>query len=562
MGMSTWSHVHQRIVEHEQSRVHTNSTEAYFLNHKEKSIDYLLFKNQKQARYEMVKKKRQVLERVIDIVKLIGKRGLSYRGSIHEAAYTLDDPSLDHGNFLEILLLIKKIDVVLSDHLDNCIIKSKISHQSGNKNRGGLLTLISKSTVNLVIDSISNLIKMCISQEVQDAEMFAIELDTTQDISVKDQCAIVLRYVNSNGVQEKLIAMVNCFDSSGKGIFELLKNVLLENDLKIENCIANATDGAASMQGQYNGFTAWLSNASPGQIHVWCYSHILNLVLSDVTKTPINAATLYSLLNTLAVFFRESYQRMAVWDKNLTSDIKHRRLKLIGETRWWAKEEAIRKIFGTLDNDNNGLYIEVLVSLHDIEISTKYSPDIRTKAKHLKESFLKYTTILTAFLYLRIFKITTPLSKYLQTTGMDIHKSQQMVNAAIQDLKLISRNDEGLKYIVNKFIKDANKKLENLEEIEKKDYDILIETSLPQLRIRKRKKHFDELCDEDTLIDEPYSKYKIEVYNVVMDGVINSMEKRFMSNSQIYIDLSCCYHHKILNKFNLDYQMKLSLILL
>lgn len=240
------------------------------MNYKEKSIDHLLFKNQKQARYEMVKRKRQVLERVIDVVKLIGKRGLSYRGSVDEATYTLDDPSLDHGNFLKILILLKKFDVVLSDHLDNCIKKSKIGHQSGNQNRGGLLTLISKSTINYVIDSISSSIKKIINQEVQDAKMFTIELDTTQDISVIDQCAIVIRYVNSNGIHERLLAVVNCTDSSGKGVFELLKKVLLESNLKIENCIANATDGAAFMQGQYNGFTAWLSNASPGQIHVWC----------------------------------------------------------------------------------------------------------------------------------------------------------------------------------------------------------------------------------------------------------------------------------------------------
>jgi len=35
----------------------------------------------------------------------------------------------------------------------------------------------------------------------------------------------------------------------------------------IECCIANATDGAASMQGIYNGFSKWLSDESPGNDH-------------------------------------------------------------------------------------------------------------------------------------------------------------------------------------------------------------------------------------------------------------------------------------------------------
>lgn len=117
-----------------------------------------------------------------------------------------------------------------------------------------------------------------------------------------------------------------------------------------------------------------------------------------MTKSTLSAASLFSLLNRLAVFFRESYQRMVIWDKNSSSSIKQKWLKMIGETRWWAKEEALRKIFGSSENDQNAMYIVVLVSLCDIKVNTKYSPDIRSKAKGLKESLLQYSTILTAFL--------------------------------------------------------------------------------------------------------------------------------------------------------------------
>jgi len=55
----------------------------------------------------------------------------------------------------------------------------------------------------------------------------------------------------------------------------------------VNNCIGNATDGAANMQGRFNSFSSWLSKSSPGQIHVWCYSHILNLVIIEATKSPI-----------------------------------------------------------------------------------------------------------------------------------------------------------------------------------------------------------------------------------------------------------------------------------
>ena len=60
-----------------------------------------------------------MLLQVIEIIKVIGKRGLSYRGHEFEAAYT--DNSIDHGNFLEMALLVSKYDTCLKEHLNSCI---------------------------------------------------------------------------------------------------------------------------------------------------------------------------------------------------------------------------------------------------------------------------------------------------------------------------------------------------------------------------------------------------------------------------------------------------------
>ncbi|KAF0709714.1 Uncharacterized protein FWK35_00029572, partial [Aphis craccivora] len=47
-----------------------------------------------------------------DSIKFIGKRGLSYIGAKNaESAYTLGDQNLDHGHFLETLLLVAKFDL-------------------------------------------------------------------------------------------------------------------------------------------------------------------------------------------------------------------------------------------------------------------------------------------------------------------------------------------------------------------------------------------------------------------------------------------------------------------
>jgi len=60
-----------------------------------------------------IQKNREILERIIETIKIIGKRGLSFRGKRNEAAYSLTDETLDHGTFIEILILFGKFDPIL-----------------------------------------------------------------------------------------------------------------------------------------------------------------------------------------------------------------------------------------------------------------------------------------------------------------------------------------------------------------------------------------------------------------------------------------------------------------
>ena len=60
-----------------------------------------------------VNSRRNMLTRVIETVKLIGKSGLAIRGKRNEAVYNLFDDSINHGNFLEIIKVIGKFDAIL-----------------------------------------------------------------------------------------------------------------------------------------------------------------------------------------------------------------------------------------------------------------------------------------------------------------------------------------------------------------------------------------------------------------------------------------------------------------
>jgi len=104
--------------------------------------------------------------------------------------------------------------------------------------------------------------------------------------------------------------MVKCSSSKGSNFVELLLDVLNNMNIDPKCSIGNATDGAANMQVIYNGFSAKMSEAAVEQIHVWCYAHGLNLVISDITSKIDQSISLFGILQGYAVFIRESYKHM------------------------------------------------------------------------------------------------------------------------------------------------------------------------------------------------------------------------------------------------------------
>ena len=292
--------------------------------------------------------------------------------------------------------------------------------------------------------------------------MYTVQTDATQDITSKDQCSVVVRYVTESSIQEKLLAVVECKSSTGEDFLKLLKETLATCKIDVKNCIVNSTDGAANMQGQYRGFSAWLSNEVPTQMHVWCYAHVLNLVMSKTTGVVITAASLFGLINEIAVFLRDSYQRMNVWE-GVSQDPQHRRMSLTGETRWSSKDDAIKKIFGSFAQPKIAMYVDLVETLSKIHDNLQFKPAVHVKAHAFIESLLKYETVLTAQLFMRVYTLTLPLSKYLQTNAMDLLTDHHMVTETHHKLKDFVKDFDTAKDAAENFVKWANGGFQNVD---------------------------------------------------------------------------------------------------
>jgi len=155
--------------------------------------------------------------------------------------------------------LLAKYDPLLK-HVDKAVMQSQKLHKSkeeaihsGRPDR--FVTFLSKTTTDYVIDAISVLLKKNLSEMVKKYEFYSVQIDSTQDINVHDQLAIVIRFVTDE-VQKRLIALVICKSGTGKNLCDLLCKQSEDMNLDVTKCIGSSTDGTSSMRGQYNGFSA------------------------------------------------------------------------------------------------------------------------------------------------------------------------------------------------------------------------------------------------------------------------------------------------------------------
>lgn len=230
--------IYRKIEQREVQESHLRAVSACAAALGNEDISTLIDCDLANEKMSQTKLRRAIVERITHLCIFIGRQGIAFRGN-DESASSLDDRSLNHGNFLELMLLVSEFDPVLKQHIALCTQKAKQRQKSckGQKGRGSFVTFFSKTSLNKLIRIIGNEIQAITINAVKEAVYFSIQIDSTQDTRVLDQLCITIRYVDSTGPKEKLFRLLVSHDNSGEGIFNLLKLELSKVGLLTELAI-------------------------------------------------------------------------------------------------------------------------------------------------------------------------------------------------------------------------------------------------------------------------------------------------------------------------------------
>jgi hypothetical protein len=139
-------------------------------------------------------------------------------------------------------------------------------------------------------------IRKHIREEIGDAK-FSILVDETCDISKCEQMAIVLRFVDTNGVlQERFFDLVHVKNTKALTLKAEICNVLSNCGFDLQNLRGQGYNSASNMKGELNGLHALILKECPYAYYVHCYAHRLQLALVAAAKDVVPVSQFFQKL--------------------------------------------------------------------------------------------------------------------------------------------------------------------------------------------------------------------------------------------------------------------------
>jgi hypothetical protein len=223
---------------------------------------------------DLVKERNHLrLRTTIVVVKWLTSQSCALRG--HDEM----PKSKNRGNFIELVKLLAEFNPEIANVvLENAPLNAKYTSSDIQKE---ILIIIAMK------------IRKHIHDEVGDAK-FSILVDETCDVSKREQMALVLRFVDKDGVlQERFFDCIHVKNTKALTLKQELSHVLSSHSFDVQNLRGQGYDGASNMKRELNGLQALFLRECPYAYYVHCYAHCLQLALVAATKDVVHVCQFF-----------------------------------------------------------------------------------------------------------------------------------------------------------------------------------------------------------------------------------------------------------------------------
>ncbi|KAM0026014.1 putative transcription factor and/or regulators TTF-type(Zn) family [Helianthus debilis subsp. tardiflorus] len=267
-GYNDWIHASGRLKQHEVGLEHLKNMNEWFELHQRLKCNETIDK----SAYEQFRKEKdywkQVILRIVALVKFLAKYGLAFCGS-NEKLY-----QKGNGNFLGLVEMLEEFDPIMKEHVRRVLNDECHVH------------FLSHNIQNELIQLLGDKVRTEIIKKVKQAKYYSIILDCTPDTSRQEQMSIIVRYVNFNSssvtIEESFLGFLVVDDTMGLGLFEVTCKELESLDLDIGDMCGQGYDNGANMRGKNKGVQTRFLEKNPRAFYSACGCHSLNLALRDM----------------------------------------------------------------------------------------------------------------------------------------------------------------------------------------------------------------------------------------------------------------------------------------
>lgn len=387
-GFSDLNHLSVGQQRHSKSQTHIQSFLQLKMFGKDR-VDILLSEQHRSyisQHNEQVTRNREIVKRLIDAVCFLAKQELPFRG------HNESDTSINKGNYLELLSVLKNYDPLLEAHFNTSTVF-----------RGTSATI-----QNDLIRAVSEVVKESLKQEIKSADFVAIMLDETSDISCKSQLSTVLRYVHGGNVYERFVGFVDVSaDRTANGLFAHVERTVGEFGLA-EKLVGQTYDGASVMSGHINGLQSKVLSRYPMALFTHCYAHVLNLVLQQSISNIKACKIFFQTLSGLSSFFSKSSKRTCA-----LQEFVQKRLPSLAPTRWNFSSRLVHTV-----KEHRGELLQFFESV--LDNTDNWDSDAVVKSQGFLAFLNNFKTIFLLEIFSKLFSYTDVLYNLLQTRNYDV----------------------------------------------------------------------------------------------------------------------------------------------